>query len=185
MFSVIITLGLLYLIGVAWSKLKDSLNNKSFQLEKEAEEKLKPVLAHLYVLSWKYYQVVEPEVIRYWKQSYAQLYDEHDGLEFYEIAMHLFGRTTQEESIARALKEMQRLKLKLPKHIPKHFNKFFVVEWDHFGYSIDEEADKLCNKLPVLKMEFNHDAAAYAEDPYILSLMPPKRRYRSYHGANR
>mgnify|MGYP000490159002 CR=1 FL=1 len=182
MFSLLLTLGLLYLIGVGWAKLKDKLADKTFQWEQENEEKLKVVFSHLYVLSWKYYQVVDPEVIRFWKQSYAQIYDEHDGFEFYEIAQHLYGHTIGEECVKRALAEMIQRGLPVPQHIGKQYNKFIIVDGKAIGYSIDKEAKEanIC-RMPRLEMKFNHEAAEYAEDPYILSLMPPKRKYRSYH----
>jgi len=65
MFSLIYTLGILYLIGLAWAKCKDKIQDKAFKLEQENEEKLKVIFSHVYVLSWKYYQEVEPEVIRF------------------------------------------------------------------------------------------------------------------------
>ena len=182
--SLILTLGFLYLVGLGWAKLKDNLNDRACRLEQENEEKLKVVLSHLYVLAWKYYQEVEPEVIRFWKQSYAQLYEEHDGFEFYEIAKHLYGRTVKEESIARALKEMVDRGLPVPQHVNRAYNKLIVVDGSASGYSIDKEADQLFSKLPSIQMKFDHDAAQYAEDPYILSLMPPKRKYKSYHGSH-
>lgn len=185
MFSLIYTLGILYLIGLAWAKCKDKIQDKAFKLEQENEEKLKVIFSHVYVLSWKYYQEVEPEVIRFWKQSYAQLYEEHDGFEFYEIAMHLYGRTVHEESIRRALEEMIERKMPIPKRVPKVYNKFIIVDGKSASYDPAKEAAEIyyC-RLPALQMQFNHDEAEHAEDPYILSLIPPRRKYKTYHGPN-
>lgn len=182
--SLILTLGFLYLVGLGWAKLKDNLNDRACRLEQKNEEKLKVVFSHLYVLTWKYYQEVEPEVIRFWKQSYAQLYEEHDGFEFYEIAKHLYGRTVQEESIARALKEMINRDLPVPQNVPMVYGKFIIVDGKSSGYLTDKLIGNLNQKLPLVQMKFDHDAAQYVEDPYILSLMPPKRKYRSYHGPH-
>ena len=46
MFSLIYTLGILYLIGLAWAKCKDKIQNKAFKLEQENEEKLRKGKRH-------------------------------------------------------------------------------------------------------------------------------------------
>ncbi len=75
--------------------------------------------------------------------------------------------------------------LPVPKRVPKVYNKFTITDGKSPNYDLGKETLAMCFcRIPTLQMQFNYEAAEYAEDPYVLSLIPPRRKYRTYHGPN-
>lgn len=184
----LITLALFWGIGLFFAKFNDKITERHTQEVNERAQMIDIFLANVYILSWHYYQQMEPQVLQAWAEVPGGTNRDAAIPEtpaFSYFSQQVFGREIHCKAIElaiRKLMEMQKIIMAQDGngHRCSNYSKRLApVKYGEFNFDSDTTYLWL-HELPKLGDFYFWHFASKAHDPEIQQYIPQKTDSRVY-----
>lgn len=184
----LITLALFWGIGLIFAKFNDKIVENRIQKTDERNKIIDTFLANVYILSWHYYQQMEPQVLKAWSDVPGGANRDAAIPEtpaFSRFSREVFGEEIHCKAIQLAihkLMKMQKIIMAQDKNAqgnPSYSERLVLTKYSEFDFCSDI-VNLWLNEIPKLGDFYAWDFSSKAHDPEIQKYIPQKSDSKVY-----